>query len=169
MGRKISEVAAEELTEELFDCVPENLFTFLKSQTDRARDHDWMGGARILDIAQGPHDIMPYTDNLLTSYGNISIETIRTFKDSYIGNQVRPAQDTHNLYQFLMNSISDLGKSNVLIWEVDYQVRNRMSGNLLLKIIIRETSTPMRQQAQFVTNCQALIRTSQISPNLINL
>ena len=31
MGRKISEAATKRLTEELFDCVPDNLFQFLRA------------------------------------------------------------------------------------------------------------------------------------------
>lgn len=43
------------------------------------------------------------------------------------------------MYQYLLNSISDVGKSKVLIWEPEYVVRPQMSGNLFLEIIIRES------------------------------
>ena len=43
-GRKMKENCTKKLTEELFDCVPEDLFSFLKALKDRARDSDWTGG-----------------------------------------------------------------------------------------------------------------------------
>ena len=43
------------------------------------------------------------------------------------------------LYKCLMNSISKTGKDKVTIWMDQYKVSGKSSGNLLLKLIIRES------------------------------
>ena len=138
-GRKMSDNATKKLTSELFDCVPENLFSFLKALKDRARDNDWSGGQGILDILRDPTDPTSATDDLLELYGNITLENIKKFEETYIGNHCRSAQDTYNLYSCLMKSISEEGKAKVLIWEAEYTVGTKVSGCLLLKVIIRES------------------------------
>ena len=138
-GRKLKELCSKKLTEELFDCVPENLFTFLKALKDRARDYDWNGGAGILDVVQDPSDPNSPSDDLLEKYGSITLASVLAYEESYIDRPVRPAQDTYNLYMCLMNSMSDIGKSKVLIWESEYTVGNYVSGPLLLKVMIRES------------------------------
>ena len=138
-GRKMKESCTKKLTEELFDCVPENLFTFLKALKDRARDLDWNGGAGILDIVRNPANVNSPSDDLLEAYGNISLESVKTYEMTYINRPVRPAQDTYNLYLCLMNSMSEVGKSKVLIWEREYTVGGYVSGPLLLKVMIRES------------------------------
>ena len=173
MGRKISEAATKRLTEELFDCVPENLFHFLKALKYRARAHKLMRGSGILDIPVDCTDVISETHNLLDIYGNISIKTIRNFEDSYINEEVRPAQDTPNLYQCMMNSVSDVDKSKVLIWEPKYVVKTKISGNLLLKIIVREShldkNVPTGSIREKLSSLDTYLpRWVVISPNLTN-
>ena len=91
------------------------MFTFLKSLKDRARDFDWNGGFGILDILSDPTDVNSKSNDLLEAYGNITIESVRNFEQSYINRKVRSAKDTYNLYLCLMNSMSEAGKSKVLI------------------------------------------------------
>jgi hypothetical protein len=93
----------------------------------------------ILQISENPNDPNSDTDNLIEKYGQISLAEIRALKETYITQQIRPAQDNWMLYQCLMNSISKEGKAKITIWKNQYLVNGYCSGNLLLKIIIRES------------------------------
>ena len=74
----------------------------------------------------------------------------------------RAAQDTNMLYQCLVGSLSKADRMKVMVWEEQYKIKGKPSGNLLLKIIIREshidinaTTTSIRNQLssldQFIT------------------
>jgi len=139
-GKHIFRFATEKLDEELYDCKPDGMVQFLQSLTVRATEYGWDDDvAGILQIPEDPADLLSDTDNLIESYGMITLETVRTFEASYIDRQIRPAQDTYLLYKCLMKSISKEGKSKITIWKDQYHVNGMPSGNLLLKIIIRES------------------------------
>ena len=138
-GRKMYASATAKLEEDQFDCVAEDLYSFLKALKDRAREFGWdTYGVGILSI---PDDPINPTDfkSLIDQHGEIELETIRNFEESYIGESVRPAQDTAQLYRCLMASLSKEGKKKILIWENQYTIDGMGSGNLLLKIIVRES------------------------------
>jgi len=80
-------------------------------------------------------------ENLLESYGSITLEQIVRSELRYIENQERKAQYTYMLYRCLMASLTAEAKKKVMIWSDQYHVGdNRMSsGVALLKIIIRES------------------------------
>jgi hypothetical protein len=140
VGRKLYESATHKVAEELYDCKPDGLYQFLQSVSNRARAFGWddpIGG--ILQIPVDPNDPNSDTDNLIDNYGRIALAEIRAFEETYIDTQVRPAQDAWMLYQCLMTSISKEGKDKITIWSSQYTVNGYFSGNLLLKIIIRES------------------------------
>ena len=146
--RKLYEGGVAKLSSELYNCEPDGLYGFLKNLEDRAAEYGWS------DAYNGIMSVPNYTGvgneydgftSLLTHYGEIPIERVTRFERSYIGAQGRPAQDTLMLYKCLMNSISAEGKQKINIWARQYKLMvNGMeypSGNLLLKVIVRE-STP---------------------------
>ena len=45
----------------------------------------------------------------------------------------------NHLYHCVINSISKEGKAKVQIWKKDYWIGDKPSGNLLLKVLIRES------------------------------
>jgi len=131
--------------EELFDCTPENMHHFLKMFCQRANEYGWdddvTGVLMIPDDHQNPASDLKY---LPTHYGEISMEQIDLFEKSYLGGTQRSAQDSYIIYKCLMNSLSKEGKMKIESWENEYQVTNDAgtmvpSGNLLLKVIIRES------------------------------
>ncbi len=139
-GKDIFRRATEKLEEELYDCLPDGMTQFLQSLSIRATEYGWeddTGG--IMQIPEDPANQLSDTNNLIENYGRITIETIRAFETSYIAMQIRPAQDTYMLYKCLMKSISKEGKSKITIWKNQYHINGKPSGNLLLKVIIRES------------------------------
>jgi hypothetical protein len=139
-GRNIFTYATTKLDEELYDCRPEGLYQFLQAIKGRAHEYGWddeIGG--VVHIPEHAADAASETNNLLESYGMISIDQIRAFEETYISQPIRPAQDTYLLYKCLMNSISKEGKSKIMIWSDQYHVQGLPSGTLLLKVIVRES------------------------------
>jgi hypothetical protein len=138
-GRKLYLGATAKLDEELYDCKPEGLFQFLQSLAHRAQNIGWNAEDGILMIPDDPADIASAQTYLIDNYGVTTLESIRNFEASYIDRNNRGAQDTNMLYSCLMNSISKEGKTKILIWKSQYTVNDKLSGNLLLKVIIRES------------------------------
>ena len=90
-GKKYWKEATEKLDEEGFDCTPEGLFAFLKSLEDRAYLCDWDDeDAGIIMIDLDPMDPDSEKRNLITEYGNISMEQIRTNEDAQRESMVKP-------------------------------------------------------------------------------
>jgi hypothetical protein len=139
-GRKLYSSATYKLEDELYDCEPDGLYQFLQSLSARAQEMGWddpVGGT--LMIPQDIDDPLGDCDNLVNHYGHIKIEKIRKWEEEYINKPVRPAQDSYLMHKCLMNSITKKGKDKITIWKDHYTVHNLASGNLLLKIIIRES------------------------------
>jgi len=140
-GKKLFTSGIKPLSEELYDCTADKMFQFLMDLEDRANMYGWNHPA--YGILQIPRDaanpLEGGVDYLIEQYGEISIERIRAFEETYIHEQVRAAQDSFILYNCLMNSLSSEGKQKVLVWKSKYKVREMVSGNLLLKVIITES------------------------------
>ena len=138
-GRKMYSAATAKLSEDLYDCNAEDLYTFLKALKERAREYSWdMDGVGIMSIPDDPVNPTMFK-SMIDNHGEIDIETIRAFEEVYVQGRSRSAQDAALLYKCLMNSISKEGKKKILVWEDQYQIGRYGSGNLLLKIIVRES------------------------------
>ena len=62
-----------------------------------------------------------------------------SWEQSYIHQPTRVAQDTNHLYHCVINSLSKEVKAKVTIWKKDYWIRDKLSGNLLIKVLIRDS------------------------------
>ena len=111
-GRKIHGSATHKLSEDQFDCVPEDLTQFLDDLEDRASQFGWSNDDGILEIPIDPANPIADTENLIQNYGTVSLERVRAFEELYIDQAVRPAQDTNTLYHCIMDSLSKTGKQN---------------------------------------------------------
>ena len=109
-GRKIYSAATAKLSEDLYDWNTEDLYTFLKALKEQAREYGWnTEGVRIISILDDPEDPKDFK-SLIDNHGEIDIESIRTFEESYMKGKSTSAQDLAMLYRCLMNSISNKGK-----------------------------------------------------------
>jgi hypothetical protein len=124
----------------LYDCKPDGLYQFLQSLDNRSQEYGWsdeIGG--ILNIPEDAQDPNSDTNYLIDTYGVISLNQIRLWEEEYLNQPIRLPQDAMMMFKCLMNSISKEGKLKILIWKNQYQVGTLFSGNLLLKVIIRES------------------------------
>ena len=117
-----------------FNCTAAALKDFIGLITDRSYSQGW---STILEIGLDPTDLINGdTINLLENYGNVTMATIRAHVEAYIGTNTRAAQDSRQLYECLMASITIEGRNKITIWRDQYTVNGQASGVLLLKVII---------------------------------
>ena len=102
---------------------------FLVSVRDRARRFNWH---RLITV--------PIDDgtmrNLLTLYGQVSLENTRTHPTTYVNTPTRDAQDNDMFYYFLADSLTNEFRTTVLLYANVYSVTNVPVASSLLKQII---------------------------------
>jgi hypothetical protein len=139
-GQKLYSNATYKMDDEPYDCQADGLYQFLATLHLRAQEFGWNDPINgILQIPEDATDPNSNTIYLIDNYGQIPLTTIREFEASYLQLSCRPAQDNIMLFKCLMNSISKEAKNKILIWRNQYSINGYSSGNLLLKIIIRES------------------------------
>jgi hypothetical protein len=116
------------------DGTAENLNMMLAAIEDRAVQNGWLDS--ILNIYNGQGD----SKDLLTHYGELSVDDIRQHVLTYIHQNTRAAQDSMMLYQCLSNSMTQEARKKLLVYKNEYYIDERTpSGPLLLKVLIRES------------------------------
>ena len=137
---------------EKFDGQPNKICLFLAHVEDRAQQFNWQS---ILTI---PVSHPPTSYNLVCNYGQMSLQDVQTKALTYVRMQGREAQDAYMLYNFLIESLTDAFKAQVLLYEQDYTIMpmgglpSMKDGPTLLKRIImltyidnRATTTHIRE------------------------
>ena len=112
-----------------FDGETDNLAVFLASMRDRARRFNWH---RLLTV---PIDDGT-TQNLLTHYGQVSLDNTRAHAVPYVKTPTRDAQDNDMFYYFLADSFTNEFRTTVLLYSKTYTVTNVPVASALLKQII---------------------------------
>jgi hypothetical protein len=126
---------------ELFDLTSGRFLTYMERLGDRATEFGWNAEVLgILNIPEDPLDAAGELGNLLNNYGMIPIERVRAFEETYIHLPIRAANDTDMLYKCQMASLTESALSTLLLKKDEYYVGDQPSGNLLLRVIIRESS-----------------------------
>ena len=116
--------------EEKFDGEAVNLAIFLASVHDQARRFNWQCLIRV-PIDDGT------TRNILTHYGQVSLENTRTHATTYINTPTQDAQDNDMIYYFLADSLMNEFHTTVLLYAEVYTVTNiPVASSLLMQIII---------------------------------
>ena len=115
--------------EEKFDGEADNLAVFLASVRDRARRFNWHR-LIMVPIDDGT------TRNLLTHYGQVSLENTRAHAMTYVITPTRDAQDNDMFYYFWADSLTNDFRTTVLLYADVYSVTNVPVASSLLKQII---------------------------------
>ena len=111
---------------EKFDGQPNKIHLFLAHVEDRAQQFNWQS---ILTIPVG---LPPTSYNLICNYGWMSLQDVQAKALTYVRMQGREAQDSYMLYNFLIESLMDSFKPQVLLYEQDYTI-TRMGGQPAMK------------------------------------
>ena len=112
-----------------FDGEADNLAVFLASMRDRARRFNWH---RLITV---PIDDGT-TRNLLTHYGQVSLDNTRAHKATYVNMPTRDTKDNDMFYYFLADSLTNEFRTTVLLYAETYTVTNVPVASALLKQII---------------------------------
>ena len=99
-----------------FDRQPNKIRLFLAHVEDQAQQFNWQS---ILTI---PVSLPPTSYNLVCDYGWMSLQDVQAKALTYVGIQGREAQDSYMLYNFLIESLMDSFKAQVLLYKQDYTI-----------------------------------------------
>ena len=112
-----------------FDGEADNLAVFLASVHDRAWCFNWH---RLITV---PIDDGT-TQNLLTHYGQVSLDNTRAHAVTYVNTPTRDAEDNDMFYYFLADSLTNEFRTTVLLYADTYTVTNVPVASAPLKQII---------------------------------
>ena len=107
----------------------DNLAVFLASVSDRARRFNWQW-LITMPIGDGT------TRNLLTHYGQVSLENTRAHTMTYVNTPTRDVQDNNMFYYFLADSLTNDFRTTVLLYTDVYTMANVPITSTLLKQVI---------------------------------
>ena len=99
-----------------FDRQPNKIRLFLAHVEDRAQQFNWQSILTILV------SLPPMSYNLVRNYGRMSLQDVQAKTLTYVGMQGHEAQDSYMLYNFLIESLTDSLKAQVLLYEQDYTI-----------------------------------------------
>ena len=99
---------------DFFNCEAPGLHWFLKEVEGRASRFGWRDA--ILEIPNDIANPLGGTRNLLTHYGELSLEHLCDWETTYIHGVSQAAQDTAHLHLCLMYSLTQAGKDKVCLW-----------------------------------------------------
>ena len=94
-----------------FNCEAPGLHGFLKEVEGRASRFGWRDA--ILEITNDITNPLGGTKNLLTHYGELTIEHLHAWEITYLHGISRAAQDTAHIHLCLMMSLTKDGKDKV--------------------------------------------------------
>ena len=134
-GQRLYEASVAPLPHE-YDCQEEGLREFVRSLKDRAVTSNW---EPTLQIQQGGrlHD-------LFDSYGSLTVRSIRAHAETYIGFQVRNAQNSFAIYTCLAASLTEGARNRVAAKLSDYTIDGQFDGLLYFKAIIQTAQVDTR-------------------------
>ena len=116
--------------EEKIDGEAGNLVVFLASVGDQARHINWH---RLITMLIDDET----TWNLLTHYGQVSIENMKAHASTYVNSPTRDPQDNDMFYYFLVDSLTNEFHTTVLLYADVYTVANvPVASSLLNQIVI---------------------------------
>ena len=131
-GCKLYEKASKPLKHD-FDCTTGNLSVMLHELSDRAKTYGWYDGILDIDVGDGK------TINLITHYGELTLEQVKTHVTSYISGKNRARQDSNALFSCLSKSLTPEAMKSIMVHEKDYTINGKGSGAMFLKVLIRES------------------------------
>lgn len=123
---------------ERFDLSEGRLQNFLSRLDDRAKSFNLKD---IIEVPLNRNEPLAELLSMCTHHGQFTLDYLRAFASTYIGSQSRAAQDDNMLYEALVKSLTEDAYDEITDYLDDYTVNGTKCGLLLLKVIIRESTT----------------------------
>jgi hypothetical protein len=127
----------------MYDLTSDKLLTFIRQL--KARSKGQGGFEEILEVDVDPiENPMTKLTYLLDSFGQLSYEQCKAHTDTYYKSKSRAAQDSHNLFTCIENSLTEEAKEKLLTKEPKYLIKGRYVGVLYLHVIIEAATIDTR-------------------------
>jgi hypothetical protein len=133
--------------DESFDMRPKHLKLFLEELSIRAGAYGWND---VLDIPKDPDNPLADLDNLITSYGTITVVSVRKHATTYVTSNNRAAQDSSMMYLCIMASLTKEAKERIVLLKSQYTVDGVPAGAVLLRLVIQESSIDTNATTRFL-------------------
>ena len=125
------------------DLVPDQNQNFLSRVYDKGVNYNLSILSVPINMAQIPavQAGQPYrTKNFCQHHGELSMELIRAFANTYIGRACRAAQDDRILSIVLQKSLTESAYATITADREEYTVNGEPSGLVMLKLILTESA-----------------------------
>ena len=127
-----------------FDLASSNLKVFLAQIKRRSEMHGW---ETLFQIPEDPTVEDPSAEDLhhvIDSYGTVTLEQVRAHAETYIATETRMAQESYQLYNCIMASLTKEALNKILLLQDEYYIEmddepKIPSGVALLRVIIKES------------------------------
>jgi hypothetical protein len=143
-------IAATTGLDKKFDLKEDSLHLFLTEVKERVRTYGWTGILQVPD-----NHVPPIQRNVLTNFGQVTLDDCHRHALTYHGTQTRDAQNSMFLYQFLHDSLSEDAKAIMVSNVTMYSIEGVPVGLLFLKLLIGKASID--------TNAKVLLLREQVS------
>jgi hypothetical protein len=118
------------------DHSPSKLQSFLKRVQERVTNYNWNNIINIILPAPGPGYLPQPPVNLISNYGQVSLEQVRNHANAYMGIPCRDSQNSHMLFTFLVNSLDNNAQNIMDIQAKHYTLFGLADRVCYLKVII---------------------------------
>ena len=119
--------------EDRFDVDAKGLQTFLALLVLRAVITSWS-----FTVPGDINDANSPRKNLLSQHGEIEMDHLRNYCETFVNGNNRLAQENMQMVQAILNSLSIAGFNKIQVWKADWTVQDLPAALLLVKVIIRE-------------------------------
>jgi hypothetical protein len=116
-----------------FDGSSRKLVLFMDELRHKADEYGW--NHTLLSVSD-QHPVTPTVRNLLVHHRLITMANVRAHATTYIGTQERVAQDSHMMYRFLTDSLSEGARSRMANEHAQYNINGIPDGPCYLKAIL---------------------------------
>jgi hypothetical protein len=128
-------VAATKGLENKFDLKESTLHLFLTEVKERVRTYGWTEILNVPDAAA-----VPVQRNLLTNFGQVSLEDCSRHARTYYNQPNRNTQNSMFLYQFLCDSVTEEAKATMISNSTLYSLGDTPVWSMFLKVLIGKSS-----------------------------
>jgi hypothetical protein len=116
-----------------FDLKEEHLRVFLETVKEHVRTYNW---ETIITVPDGN----AVNRNLITNYGQLTLDNVTAHAINYVNQQNRDAQNSMLLYKYLLDSLTEEAKLIMVTMANQYHHNDLPVGALFLKSIIGRSS-----------------------------
>ena len=136
-------------TSERYNLHQEKTQNFLNRIQDRCKDKS----VSVIEVPSTAEQIgaaNPMTKNFCEKHGELPMEHLKAYVQSYIGQATRAAQDDYILKMMIKNSLTEKAYQTIVSDRAAYTVDDMESGLLLLKVVLEEASVNTAQDPELL-------------------